>query len=174
MPKTRKEKEEIVSNLAEELNKAKSLVFTDYQGLTVSDIQELRNKVQEKEGDYKVIKNSLFQKALEASELKGIEVGEMKGPLALGIGFADEVAPAKEIHTFAKGKETPKMSGGVLEGKYLDNKEITALAQLPSKEELMAKVVGSINAPVSGFVNVLAGNIRGLVSVLNNIKEAKG
>lgn len=173
MPKTRKEKEKIVQELADEINKSKSLVFTDYQGLAVSDIQELRNKIQEKEGDYKVIKNSLFKKALEESDLKGIEVGEMKGPLALGLGYADEVAAAKEIHTFAKGKETPKMSGGILEGKYLDEKEIIALAKLPSKEELLAKVVGSINAPVSGFVNVLAGNMRGLVSVLNNIKEAK-
>lgn len=173
MPKTRKEKEKIVLELAESINKAKSLVFTDYQGLSVTDIEELRNKIQEKEGDYKVIKNSLFQKALEKSELKGIEVGEIKGPLALGFGFADEVAPAKEIHTFAKGKEVPKMSGGILEGKYLDEKEIVALAILPSKEELLARVVGSINAPVSGFVNVLAGNLRGLVSVLNNIKEAK-
>lgn len=174
MPKTRKEKEKIVQDLAQDLNKAKSLVFTDYQGLTVNDIQELRDKIQEKEGDYKVIKNSLFQKALNKSELKGIETGELKGPLALGIGFADEVAPAKEIHTFAKEKELPKVTGGVLEGKYLDEKEITALAKLPSKEELLAKVVGSINAPVSGLVNVLAGNIRNLVSILNNIKEAKG
>ncbi|NQU99750.1 MAG: 50S ribosomal protein L10 [Parcubacteria group bacterium] len=173
MPKTRKEKEVIVQALAEDLNKAKSLVFTDYQGLSVNDIEELRNKIQEKEGDYKVIKNNLFQKALEKSELKGVEVGEMKGPLALGFGFVDEVAAAKEIYTFAKGKEVPKMSGGILEGKYLDEKEILALAKLPSKEELLAKVVGSINAPVSGFVNVLAGNLRGLVSVLNNIKEAK-
>jgi len=173
MPKSRKEKEKIVAELVEDLNKAKSLVFTNYQGLTVNDIQELRNKIQEKEGDYKVIKNSLLQKALEKSELKGIEVGEMKGPLALGFGFADEVAAAKEIYTFAKGKEVPKMSGGLLEGKYLDENEIVALAKLPSKEELLARVVGSINAPVSGFVNVLAGNLRGLVSVLNNIKEAK-
>ena len=173
MPKTRKEKEEIVKDIVEDLNKAKSLVLTDYQGLTVNDIQELRNKIQEKDGDYKVIKNNLFQKALEKSDLKDIKVEEIEGPLALGFGFADEVLTAKEIYTFAKEKELPKISGSILEGKYLDEKETVALAKLPSKEELLARVVGSINAPVSGFVNVLAGNLRGLVSVLNNVKEAK-
>ena len=171
MPKTRKEKEEIVKNIAEDLNKAKSIILTDYQGLTVNDIQDLRNKIQEKEGDFKVIKNSLFQKALDKSELKGIKVDEISGPLALGLGFGDVVVTAKEIYTFAKEKELPKISGSILEGKYLDKKETVALAKLPSKEELLAKVVGSINAPVSGFVNVLAGNMRGLVSVLNNIKD---
>ena len=141
--------------------------------MKVNEIQGLRDKIQKKEGDYKVIKNSLFQKALDKSELKGMELGEMKGPLALGIGFADEVAAAKEIYTFAKGKEIPKIMGGMLERKYLGEKETLALAKLPSKEELLAKVVGSINAPISGFVNVLAGNLKNLVSVLNNIKEAK-
>lgn len=173
MPKSRKEKEKIVKELVEDLNKTKSLILTDYQGLSVLDIQDLRNKIQGKEGDYKVVKNTLLKKALEKSELKNLKTEELSGPVALGFSFSDEVAAAKEIYTFAKSKELPRILGGILEGKYLDDKETLALAKLPSKEELLAKVVGSINAPISGFVNVLAGSLRGLVSVLNNIKEAK-
>jgi large subunit ribosomal protein L10 len=88
-------------------------------------------------------------------------------------GTGDEVAPAQIIATFAKTHDVMTIFGGILEGKYIDAIKVTELSKLPSKEQLYAQLVGTLNAPISGFVNVLAGNLRGLVQVLNAIKEQK-
>lgn len=174
MPKSKKEKEKIVEKLAEDLNKSKSIVLTDYKGLNVEDIQALRNKVQEADGDFLVTKNTLFRKALEKSGRKDLKIEDLSGPLALGLSFGDETSAAKEIHGFFKEKELPVIKGGILDSDYLSDKETIALAKLPSKDELIAKTVATIKAPVSGFVNVLSGNLRNLVGVLGNIAKAKG
>ena len=97
----------------------------------------------------------------------------MEGQLAFVYGGEDEVSAAKIISKLGKDNENLKMLGGVLEGKAMDQAEITALSKLPSKDELLAKVVGSLKAPISGFVNVLGGNLRGLVYTLKAIKEQK-
>jgi large subunit ribosomal protein L10 len=89
------------------------------------------------------------------------------------MAMTDEVSAAKVVHTFAKDNEIVTIYGGILEGKFIDASGVKSLASLPSKQELLAKVVGSLNAPVSGFVNVLAANIRNFVSVLSNIKDKK-
>jgi large subunit ribosomal protein L10 len=100
-------------------------------------------------------------------------VKAMEGQIAISISQADEVAPAKIIAKFANGKETLKIMGGILGTKSMSVAEVNALSVLPSKEELLAKLVGTINAPVSGFVNVLAGNLRGLVQVLKSVADSK-
>ena len=99
---------------------------------------------------------------------------DLSGPLALGLSFKDETSAAKEIYKFFKEKELPVIKGGILDSDYLSDKETVALAKLPSKDELIAKTVATIKAPVSGFVNVLSGNLRNLVGVLGNIAKAKG
>ena len=112
-----------------------------------------------------------------AQEIKEIgfdvDTKVFEGSPAVVLGLQDEVAPAQIVAKFAKSHEIVHMFGGMLEGQAIDSTKVTELSKLPSKDELLAKMVGSLNAPISGFVNVLAGNLRGLVSVLNNIKDAK-
>lgn len=109
-------------------------------------------------------------------QISDLNVRTMDGKLAAVFSYEDEVAPAKIIANFRKDKEKADkifFLGGILENKLLSKEEMESLSQLPSKPELYAKLVGSLNAPVSGFVNVLAGNLRGLVGVLKAISEKK-
>lgn len=172
MPKTKEYKAELLGKISTKIQEAKSAVLVDYKGLTVKDISGLRNKLRESNIDFNVTKNTLFKIALKK---EGIEFDEalFDQPLAVAFAFGDEIAPAKAITLFAKDHETMSIIGGILEKKMIDAEMISRLAKLPSREELLAKAVGSIAAPISGFVNVLAGNIRGLFNVLNGIKEKK-
>ncbi|NQV13415.1 MAG: 50S ribosomal protein L10 [Parcubacteria group bacterium] len=173
MAKSKQQKEEIVAQLTDKLNKAKSVVLTNYQGLTVSEVQELRQQMKEQAVDYHIVKNTLLKVSWDQSALKGVELAKQDGPVAVAIGYEDEVAPAKLCWEYAKSHKSLEVGSGVLENKLLTKEEIEALAKLPSRDELIAKTVGTIKAPLTGFVNVLAGNLRGLVGVLNAIKEDK-
>lgn len=173
MAKTRAQKEQVVSKLAQKIADTKSMVFTQVSGYTMDDANALREK-----GSNEGVKVSITKKNLLVLALKeqGIEVdkGVLEGSILTSFGNTDEVAPAKLMSDFAKEKEEGiEIVGGILEGKFVDAAAIKQLATLPSKEQLLAQLVGSINAPRSGFVNVLAGNLRGMVNVLNAIKEAK-
>ncbi len=171
MPKTRKEKEKIVEKLIEKLNQTKSIVLTNYQGLTVNQIQELKKEMEKVKAEYAVVKNKLFLKALDKSRLSGIKIDKLSGPLALGLGFSDEVSAAKNIYIFSRKNKLPKIICGILEGKLLNLQEAVALAQLPTKDELIAKTVYTISAPISSFVQVLAANLRNFVYLLSAIKD---
>jgi large subunit ribosomal protein L10 len=170
---TRQQKEEIVQKITDSFNRTKSVVFADFQGLKMPEIEELRAKCIEQGLGYTVAKKTLLNIALEKVGIKDVDTRQIKGSLATVFGFEDEVAPAKIIADFAKSHEAIEIKGGILEGRVVPAEEVIKLSKLPSKTELYAKIVGSINAPVSGFVNVLAGNIRGLVYALNAIKESK-
>jgi len=170
MAKTRSQKEEQLVRLNDQFG-SKKAVFVDYQGLSVKEIENLRNSLEEKGVKFVVVKNTLAKIALKNA---GIEVADelLKKPVA--VAFADdEVTPSKEIKNFAKLHEKLEILGGVIEKAYVPALTIEALALLPSREELYAKVVGSIAAPISGMVNVLAGNIRGLINVLSQYQESK-
>ena len=169
MPKTRTQKESIVSSLQEEVNGMKSAVFFNYFGLPVKEINLLRNDCRKENIGYKVAKKTLLKKVLAE---KGYDA-DLSGEVAVLFGRQDEVAPAKVIAAFAKTHDKAKIVGGVLEGQFITADKVKALSRLPSKQELLAKVVGSIASPLSGFVNVLQGNLRGLVYTLNAIKEKK-
>ncbi|MBU0649128.1 50S ribosomal protein L10 [Patescibacteria group bacterium] len=173
MPKTKEQKKKVVDQLKEKFGKAKSVVFADFQGLKVSEIEELRNKCHEQDIDYTVAKKTLLRLALKEAELKDIEPKEILGSLATVFGAEDEVAPAKLLAEFAKTHQALEIKAGILEGKLVGADVIIALSKVPSKPELYAKLVGTINAPISGFVNILAGNLRSLVYALNAIKQSK-
>jgi large subunit ribosomal protein L10 len=128
--------------------------------------------LREKGVQFNVTKNTLLKIALKKH---GIEVSEsiLKKPLAVAFAMEDEVAPAREIALFAKKSEAIEILGGILEKKYIDEAMIRKLAALPSREELYGRVVGTIAAPLSGMINVLAGNIRGLINVLNAYGQSK-
>ncbi len=165
MPKSRETKEKLVADLSEGLDKAKSAVLVDYKGLKVKETEELRKNLRERSVDFRVVKNSLFKIVLKAKKIK---IGDdiLDRPLGLAIGYQDEVAPAKALNDFSKKHESLEMLGGILENEFIDHIKIKQLAILPSKDELRAKLLGTISAPMSGFVNVAAGNMRGLINVL--------
>ncbi len=173
MAKSKEQKKEILEGLKDKIGKSKSIVFTKFDGLQVKENEELRNKLKEENSEYYVAKKTLLDLALKDSDTK-VDVQSFDGKIATVFGYEDEVAPAKIIDEFKKDREDKiEFLGGILEGKFLSPEEVTALAKLPSKQELYAKIVGSLNAPVSGFVNVLAGNLRNLVYVLKAIEEKK-
>ena len=170
MAKTRSQKEDQLAKLNQDFG-SKKAVFVDYQGLTVSEIEELRNSLEEKGVSFMVVKNTLAKIALKNSGIE-VEDGIFKKPVAVAFSD-DEVTPSKEIKNFTKSHEKVEILGGVIDKEFVPVSTISVLALLPSREELYAKVVGSIVAPISGLVNVMAGNIRGLVSVLNQYKESR-
>ena len=177
MPKTKLQKQEILRTLEKKIKKAKSIVFTEFNSLGVKDNEELRNNLREADSEYMVAKKTLLDIAFKEEKIENLDIKSFEGKIAAVFGYEDEVAPAKIVDEFQnkneENKEKVKLVAGILENKFLNMTEVTALAKLPSKEGLYAKIVGSLNAPVSGFVNVLAGNIRGLVNVLKAIEEKK-
>lgn len=172
MPKTRAEKETVVQDLAEKLGRMRSIVFANYEGLTVKEVEELRRELAKAGVSYSVAKKTLLARAMELAG-SSIDPRTIAGNFATAIAFEDEVAPARIMATFAKQHEALRMVAGVLEGKLVDKAAVVALAKLPSKQELIGQAVGSIAAPLSGFVRVLAGNLRGLIYALNAIKTSK-
>ncbi|MBI2099347.1 50S ribosomal protein L10 [Candidatus Uhrbacteria bacterium] len=172
MPKTRKQKEETVASLKDKLGKMRSMVFAGYEGLPVKDIEALRRELKKEGIDYTVVKKTLLARAVKEANLN-FDPKELSGNFATVISYGDEIAPAKALAKFAKNHEALKISGGVLDGVLLSAAKTLALSKLPGKLELLSKLVGSLNAPVSGFVNVLAGNLRGLLTVMNAIKDKK-
>jgi large subunit ribosomal protein L10 len=132
----------------------------------------LRRELKKEGVDLKVTKKTLIKMALKDAGFE-IDARKFEGQLAIAISSQDEVVAAKIIAKTAKANENIKIVGGILGTKELTEEETKALALIPSKQELLAKLVGTLNAPVSGFVNVLAGNLRGLVNVLKAVADSK-
>ena len=172
MAKTKEQKKQIVESFSDKLSQNKALVFANFKGLTVKDIEELRKKCRQENVDYMVAKKTLMNIAFKKAKLD-VDAKTLEGEVASVFGYDDETQPARIIEEFSKEHQALKNIGGILENKFVGAEEISELAKLPSKQELLAKVVGSVKAPISGFVNVLAGNMRGLVVALNAIKESK-
>jgi large subunit ribosomal protein L10 len=170
---TRNQKQELVKELTEKIKAAKSAVFVDFKGLKVKDATILKKSLREAGASYVVVRKTLIDIALKNAGVEGASIAQMEGQIALSLSNEDEVAAAKIIDTFAKTNENVKMLGGVLGTQLMSMAEVKALAKVPSKQQLLGQLVGTLNAPVSGFVNVLAGNLRGLVQVLNAVKEQK-
>ncbi|MCX6808954.1 MAG: 50S ribosomal protein L10 [Candidatus Berkelbacteria bacterium] len=170
MAKTRELKSELIDSMNSKFDRAKSAVIVDYKGLKVKESEELRRLLRAKNVEFNVTKNTLVRIAMKKH---GIEFDEsiFKKPVAIAFAMGDEVAPAKEIDLFAKKHEALEILGGILENKMIDAAMVKKLASLPSKDQMRAQFVGTIAAPLSGFVNVMAGNLRGLVQVLNAYKQ---
>jgi len=175
MPKNKIQKQEILRNLSEKFKKSKSVVFAGFNALSVKDNENLRAQLRKENSEYYVAKKTLMNIAFK-DQMKDLNVREMDGKLAAIFSYEDEVAPAKILGNFRKDKDKENrvfFLGGILENKLLSKAEVEALSQLPSKPELYARLVGTMNAPISGFVNVLAGNIKNLLYVLKAIEEKK-
>jgi large subunit ribosomal protein L10 len=173
MAKSRAKKAGEISAITDGLKSAKAIVFADISSLKVNDTSVFRRASEKQSVDIQSAKKTLLGLALKDAGITGIDESILKGSVSLLFGNGDEIAPAKLIAGLKKDKETVKIIGGLLESKWIDAKQVADLAKLPSKQELIAKMLGSIRAPLSGLVGVLQGNIRGLVYTLNAIKEAK-
>ena len=148
------EKKQIVAGLTDQFRNAVSGVLVDYCGLTVEQDTQLRNKLREAGVDYKVVKNTLTRLAADAvgfNELDPI----LNGPTALAISMTDEVAPAKVIAEFAKDNDKLEIKSGFLDGRVISLDEVKTLAATPNRDTLIAKIMGSLNAPVSKLVRTL-------------------
>ena len=166
------QKKQIVSDLADKMQKAVAGVMVDYRGLTVEEDTKLRNELRKAGVEYAVVKNTLTRFA--SNQIGYTEFDEvLNGPTALAMSYTDVIAPAKVLVEFAKKNENLELKAGFVEGKAVSVDEIKNLATLPSKEELVAKLLGSMNSPLQGFVNVLNGNVTGFVRVLNALAEKK-
>ncbi|MDR1522644.1 MAG: 50S ribosomal protein L10 [Endomicrobium sp.] len=161
--------QEAVKILTEKFKSMKGMILTEYHGLSVGEISELRCKLRAQNSEYAIVKNTLTEIALKDA---GIDAGNnFSGPTALVIENGDVVSPAKIVMEFAKTHAKLKVRAGYLEGKFVDASVVSQLSELPSREVLIAKMLGCMNAPITGFVNVLAANIRGLVMVLDAISK---
>ena len=166
-------KQAIVQEIADKMKNAQGTVVVDYRGLNVEEVTELRKKSRENNIDYKVYKNSMMRFAAKEAGVEGL-LDVLVGPTAIAFCEDDPVAPAKLINDFAGEHKALEIKAGVVEGKVLDVAGVKELAELPPREVLVAKVLGGLNAPISGFANVLNANLKGLVVALNAIAEQKG
>ena len=170
MALTREQKQKIIEDLKEKIAKQKAMILVDFTGLKVKDLSNLRKKLKAADNELKIAKKTLLLLALKEKKLE-MAAEELKGEIAIVFGYKDELSPAKIVYQFSQENPNLKILGGFLENKFREAEEIIALAQLPSREELLAKLVGSISAPISNFVNVLQGNIKGLIYALTAIKK---
>lgn len=168
----RQDKEKIVKDLTKEFESAKSVIFSDYKGMKVNELRELRKELRNESISYDVIKKSLIQIVLNNLKIDA-NVNDYKGPIAVSISKVDEVMPAKIIAKMAKKNESLDLVAGVLEARYLNQDEVKKLAKMPDKDELLGKLVGTINAPLSGFVQVLNGVQTQFVGVLGQIRDSR-
>lgn len=169
MPTARKES--AVSELSEKLAGAKNLFLTDYTGLTVAEITRLRGELRKDGNTYSVVKNTLFR--IAAGDLAAQLEQFLAGPTGIVFAGADPVAPAKALKTFSDTVKKVGVKAAYIDGQIVDAKQVEKLAKLPPKIELIANLVGSLANPIRGLVTVLSGNQRGLVRVLDQIREQK-
>ena len=172
----KEEKQKIIDDIATKISDTKSIIFVKHDGLKVSESQQVRTECRKENIECTAIKKTLLQLALNKVGIgENFDVKSFDGSVMLVSSKDDEVLPAKIIKDQAKEFKKLSFLGGYMfsDNKALSIEEVTALANIPSKLELYAKLVGSINSPISGFVNVLAGNLRGLVNILNAVKDQK-
>ncbi len=168
----RTEKEQIVQELSERLKNTVAAFVADYRGINVEQATQLRRELTQVGVEYRVVKNNLLKLAAKGTPAESLQ-DFCAGPTAIALSGADPVAPAKILSKFAKDVEAFELKAGVLSGNPLTVAEITALADLPSREELLAKALSCMNAPISNFVGTMAAIPRSLVQVLDAIGQTK-
>lgn len=167
---TRQKKEEILKELIDKFGKSKSVVFADYRGLDVSNISDLRNKLRAEDAEAKVAKKTLIGLAAKENKLD-LDKSAMEGPVVATFSYEDPLSGIRILYQFSKKNENLKLLGGVVDGEVVGPDVIQKYAKLPSREELLAKFLGSINAPLSGFVGIGNSLVAGIVRALSAYKD---
>ena len=171
----RQRKNEVVKKIEGWLSDCKVAIVTDYRGMTVSQISELRRQMTESGLEYHVVKNNLASIAADSTgkeELKGM----LTGPTAIAFGYSDVTEPAKILAEYIRTAKVPlSIRGGLLGARVLSTAEVTAIATLPPREVLLARLVGQVQAPISSLLAVLNANLTGIVQVLQaRIRQVEG
>jgi len=168
----RAEKETAVLELKEKLGRVRSAILTDFRGLTVADISELRNLLRKNAVEYRVVKNNLLRLAAQDTTLKDLS-RYLDGPTAMALCYADPLPAAKILAEFAKTKPALQIKAGYVEGRIMDQADILALSELPPRDVLLARVVGVFQAPLLGLVNVLRGHLQRFVVALEQVRQQR-
>ncbi|MGQ9525278.1 MAG: 50S ribosomal protein L10 [Armatimonadota bacterium] len=168
MPNPKKEK--VVADLINALRNSSSALLTDYRGLTVAQITDLRRKLREANAEYHVVKNTLFMRALRDV---GYDIGQLEGPTAVAFTHNDPVGPAKVLIDFMRENKAPTPKGGIVEGRVISAEQVEALSTIPPREVLLAQAVAGIQAPITGLVSCLQGVISNFVLTLQAVADKK-
>ena len=168
----KEEKQQIAEDLRDRFSKVAILVLTDYKGLDVKAMNDLRRRLRSEEIEYQVVKNTLLIRASEDNDIALIK-DYFKGPSAIALSYDDPIAPAKVLSQFAKENNKLEIKAGVMNGQVLDANAIKALAKLPSREVLLGQLLSALNAVPTSFVRTIAEIPRGFVSVLAAIRDQK-
>lgn len=167
-------KDEILKSLDAKFSRAQAVYFADFRGLTVKQLGGLRAKLREQGVDYQVAKKTLMKLSMKNANLPEVPKELMQGPVGAAFGYEDVIMPVKLLHEYAKTAENLEILGGLVDGKFVSKSEAKSLALLPSREELYAKLVGSLMSPISGFHGVLHGLLSGFVRVLKAQSDKQG
>ena len=165
-------KSEKIDAIKSKVEKAQVAIITEYKGYSVEEITNLRRALQKEGGDYMVTKNTLAKVAIKGTSYE-VMTDLMKGPIAIAFGFDDQVSPAKVVSKFIKDSKKGEILGAVLDGNLLSASEAKALANLPSKEELYAKMLGSINSPATGITLGINGIMAALTRAVAAVRDQK-
>jgi large subunit ribosomal protein L10 len=168
----KEEKQQIAEDLRDRFSKVAILVLTDYKGLDVKAMNDLRRKLRAEEVEYQVVKNTLLVRASEDNDVALIK-DYFKGPNAIALSYDDPISPAKVLSQFAKENDKLEIKVGVMNGQVLDANAIRALAKLPSREVLLGQFLSALNAVPVSFVRTIAAVPRSFVGVLAAIRDQK-
>ena len=165
-------KEQKINHIKENVEKAKVAIVTNYKGLSVDEITELRRALQKEGADYTVTKNTLAKIAFKGTQYEVLS-DVMKESTAVAFGFNDEVSPAKVLAKFIKEKKKCEIIAGALDGQLLNASEVDALAKTPSREELYAKMLGCVNSPATGIAGAMNAVMSSLVRAIDAVAKQK-
>lgn len=172
MAKTREQKEKALASIKDKIQKQETVIFVDFSGLGVNDMFDLRNELKEADAELKVAKKTIMRLAFEQEDFD-LDMNKLKGEIALVFGYQEAVSPAKVVYNFSQENSNLKILGGFFENQFQEADKFVALAQTPSREELLGRLAGSLSSSLTNFVRALNYNLKGLVYTLNSIKEAK-
>lgn len=161
-----------VEQLTDKLSKAKAVYFTEYHGLNVEDITKLRREFSKVDVEFKVAKNTLIKLAADNNELRGLDP-YLSGSTAIAISYEDPTGPARVLKAFKKEHELPDIKGIIFEGEVLDGKEFKRIADLPTKDQLLAMLASSLSSPMTQLALTLKSSMTDLGNVLSNLKDQK-
>ncbi len=166
------QKEAVVGEVADKLKEAKAIYLTDFTGLSVADINQLRRNFRASNVEYRVVKNTLARLSARKAGLEAI-LPYLEGPTAVAFSADDPIAPAKVIQEFVRGRETPKVKVCIIEGQLFEGERLRELADMPSREQLLAGLAAGLNMPLVKLAQTLQAGLQNLVYALNALKEKK-
>lgn len=169
----REKKKQVVEELREKFGRSRGIVLTDYKGMTVAELSELRNALRGSAIEYHVVKNTLARIASEGTPMAPAG-GGFKGPVGIAIGYREAPVTVKSILEFAKKNQKLKVTGGVIEGGYYGAKDLQAVAELPPREVLLSMLAGTMQAPLGKLAQLMAATVVRLAHAMSALREKKG